>query len=92
MYTLKQMANPDIIPEEDVIDNPLPLPADGVPKYRYKILFEDCNGYMLSTYDATWENAAITAEILDQTEIFFVRRIVRVSMVSVPFKSGAIPV
>ena len=72
------MANIDITAEEDVIDNPLPLPADGVPKYRYKILFEDCNGDVLSTYDETWENAGITAEILDNTEIFFVKRIVRV--------------
>jgi hypothetical protein len=50
------------------------------PRFMFRIMFEDCDGKMLSTHDETWENAGITAEIIDKTEIFTVRRIVRVKV------------
>jgi hypothetical protein len=80
------MENIDITAEEDISYKDAWEKLSSFPdtssfttnKYRYKILFTDRDGTLLSTYDETWENAGITAEILDNTEIFFVKRIVRV--------------
>ena len=60
------------IPEGNIHHNPV-----NHIQRNYHIHFKGVDGITLVTKEVTWEDAAITAEALEQTEMFHVLKIIK---------------